>query len=311
MKTVRAPRQNMAHTAAPRSCRTLLTAVLFAVALLCAGASLHADENTATATPAPAYEEAPWTVLIIPHGHSPAAAPHAVQFLGDTVIERHAHIVFGPPAAQDTPVITPGPESESAADPDTEAAPAPAPAEDATPADAAPAAPALPLDADQPSPQASAPQSAEGEAAGEQPPAPDEDGSASEALPAGPSVVGEPLPESWPIFPGHSGHGFSRPHHIDPAQYAAIYHSIPFSRVEYAANPSYRHDATMEILFGKLRPTTIHKHQTSREFTLAPPIVHRPGIHWISRYRRYRGLWGYTYLPPYLPYMGGYGPYTP
>jgi hypothetical protein len=34
---------------------------------------------------------------------------------------------------------------------------------------------------------------------------------------------------------------------------------IPFNREEYEANPSYRHDAAMELMFGALRPTTIMK----------------------------------------------------
>lgn len=37
-------------------------------------------------------------------------------------------------------------------------------------------------------------------------------------------------------------------------QYEAVYRAIPFSRVEFEANPSYRHDATMEILMDQLRP---------------------------------------------------------
>lgn len=43
------------------------------------------------------------------------------------------------------------------------------------------------------------------------------------------------------------------------SQYQEIYLSIPFSRVEYNANPSYRHDATMEILFGQMRPTVVYR----------------------------------------------------
>lgn len=48
---------------------------------------------------------------------------------------------------------------------------------------------------------------------------------------------------------------------IDPAAYWCVYRTIPFIRTEYLANPSYRHEATMEFLFGQLRPTVIHKHQ--------------------------------------------------
>ena len=43
------------------------------------------------------------------------------------------------------------------------------------------------------------------------------------------------------------------------ALYRDIYNSIPFSRAEYNANPSYRHDATMEFLFNQMRPTVIQR----------------------------------------------------
>lgn len=46
---------------------------------------------------------------------------------------------------------------------------------------------------------------------------------------------------------------------IHPGDYWRVYRSIPFLRSEYVANPSYRHDATMEILFGQLRPTVVQK----------------------------------------------------
>lgn len=44
--------------------------------------------------------------------------------------------------------------------------------------------------------------------------------------------------------------------------YSQVYNTIPFSRAEYNANPSYRHDATMEFLFGQLRPMTINRSTT-------------------------------------------------
>lgn len=44
--------------------------------------------------------------------------------------------------------------------------------------------------------------------------------------------------------------------------YSQVYNAIPFSRAEYNANPSYRHDATMEFLFGQLRPTVIQRGTT-------------------------------------------------
>ena len=37
--------------------------------------------------------------------------------------------------------------------------------------------------------------------------------------------------------------------------YAEAYAQIPFSRSEYEANPGYRHDAAMELVFGTMRPT--------------------------------------------------------
>lgn len=44
-----------------------------------------------------------------------------------------------------------------------------------------------------------------------------------------------------------------------PSGYKAAYAAVPFSRAEYEANPSYRQEAAMELLFGTLRPTTIMK----------------------------------------------------
>lgn len=44
--------------------------------------------------------------------------------------------------------------------------------------------------------------------------------------------------------------------------YPQVYNSIPFSRAEYAAYPSYRHDATMEFLFGQMRTTVIQRGTT-------------------------------------------------
>jgi len=50
---------------------------------------------------------------------------------------------------------------------------------------------------------------------------------------------------------------------VDPRylaqMYSEIYKTIPFIRAEYDANPSYLHDTTVEFLFGKMRPTVIHR----------------------------------------------------
>ena len=44
---------------------------------------------------------------------------------------------------------------------------------------------------------------------------------------------------------------------ITSAAYSEVYNSIPFRRSEYLANRSYRHEATMEILLGQIRPKTV------------------------------------------------------
>jgi hypothetical protein len=75
--------------------------------------------------------------------------------------------------------------------------------------------------------------------------------------------------------------------------YAAIYRSIPFSRAEYDAYPSYRHDATMELLTGNPRPP--------RCCPPAPPIGPYPG----AGYAPFGyGPFGHSLFNPYygIPY---------
>ena len=85
--------------------------------------------------------------------------------------------------------------------------------------------------------------------------------------------------------------------------YASVYESIPFNRAEYEANPGYRHDTTMEILFGKLRDTVIYQNYSPR------PIINSYrlndygySIYPYYRYRSPRGFYtnryNYYYLPP-------------
>ena len=68
--------------------------------------------------------------------------------------------------------------------------------------------------------------------------------------------------------------------------YAEAYAQIPFSRSEYEANPSYRHDAALELMFGVLRPVTVMRH-TMPYFSRYPDMI------------RYR----YPVYP--YPYSGG------
>ena len=100
------------------------------------------------------------------------------------------------------------------------------------------------------------------------------------------------VPSSEPAIP-------CGPMTFDRNTYWAAYQAVPFIRTEYQANPSYRHEAAMELLFGQLRPTVIHKTQETG-FAQAPP-PQRP-------------------FPPYIfnPVLGGqipsfvfnYGPRT-
>lgn len=42
-------------------------------------------------------------------------------------------------------------------------------------------------------------------------------------------------------------------------QYREIFDALPFLRSQYDVNPTYRHDTTMELLFGQMRPMTINR----------------------------------------------------
>ncbi len=78
------------------------------------------------------------------------------------------------------------------------------------------------------------------------------------------------------------------PHYLSQ-MYSDVYRSIPFNRSEYNANPSYIHDATMEFLFGQMRPTVIHRNTTT-----------------VNHYHTGYGFNGYAY-PPVQAYIPGVG----
>lgn len=73
---------------------------------------------------------------------------------------------------------------------------------------------------------------------------------AAQSLADAKSAAAEPV-----IVP--SGAESALPGGITSASYSEVYNSIPFRRSEYLANPSYRHDATIEILLGQIRPKTV------------------------------------------------------
>ena len=77
--------------------------------------------------------------------------------------------------------------------------------------------------------------------------------------------------EEWTmtITPSTSVSGLS-------AQYREVYNSIPYRRSEYLASPSYRHDATMEFLFGEMRPTVIHRQDTPQRVENPRPQFYQP-----------------------------------
>ena len=122
-------------------------------------------------------------------------------------------------------------------------------------------------------------------------------------------------------------------------KYLEIYRAIPYSYSAHLVNPSYRHDATMELLLGKPRPTVINRNSSAPSSSCGPeaglpyipPFV--PGAHPLLPYRsylaplspfgyydfsrgpysRYQRLFGYEggWRPMYYV-NGGYGsPYSP
>jgi hypothetical protein len=68
--------------------------------------------------------------------------------------------------------------------------------------------------------------------------------------------------------------------------YAEAYAMVPFSRTEYEANPGYRHDSAMELMFGQMRQT-VNARMTMPYFS------------------RYPDLFRYRF--PVFPYLGSGG----
>jgi len=65
---------------------------------------------------------------------------------------------------------------------------------------------------------------------------------------------------------------------ITPAAYAEVYNSIPFRRSEYVANPNYRHEATIELLLGQIRPKTVAKVSAPAATCCSPRAVSYVGF---------------------------------
>jgi hypothetical protein len=73
---------------------------------------------------------------------------------------------------------------------------------------------------------------------------------------------------------------------VPQMSYAEAYAMVPFSRSEYEANPGYRHDAAMELMFGQMRQT-VNARMTMPYFS------------------RYPDLFRYRF--PVFPYLGSGG----
>lgn len=63
---------------------------------------------------------------------------------------------------------------------------------------------------------------------------------------------------------------------VNGRTYEDVYRSIPYNYTEYLANPGYRHEATMEILFGQLRPTTVVKQYEPQVIQNEVPSPYQP-----------------------------------
>jgi hypothetical protein len=95
---------------------------------------------------------------------------------------------------------------------------------------------------------------------------------------------------------------------VNELTYAEVYRSIPYSRTEYVANPSYRHDATMEVLFGQLRPGGGSGHGDGQVIQNPVYTPYRPYLYAQWDLFQTSTLLHPRYFPPLfgLPYWGGY-----
>ncbi len=89
-------------------------------------------------------------------------------------------------------------------------------------------------------------------------------------------------------------------HQSQAGEYRRIYDSIPYSRTEYLANPSYRHDTAMEILTGIPRQSAGQGNYVPR---LNEPAPRSP----MFLYNRYGGIGPYYGSGGVSSYHGGFG----
>jgi hypothetical protein len=96
---------------------------------------------------------------------------------------------------------------------------------------------------------------------------------------------------------------------VNGRTYEDVYASIPYRRAEYLANPGYRHEATMEILFGQLRPKTVVSNYTPQVVKTPVYSVYKPfRPSQTNLYRTWRpSPFGFGF--PVSPYYPSYGSY--
>lgn len=93
---------------------------------------------------------------------------------------------------------------------------------------------------------------------------------------------------------------------INGMSYQEVYESIPYRQSEYLANPSYRHDSTMEVLFGQLRPTTIVRNDSPERIRNTVPAITSPYLSTPSDVYAYPQQFGlvpgtFPFINPLLP----------
>ncbi len=112
---------------------------------------------------------------------------------------------------------------------------------------------------------------------------------AAPSLPPVPEIKAAPAPPA-------TAHGVTvvpagpPPLQVMGRMYQDAYRSIPFNRAEYDANPSYRHEAAMELLFGQMRPTTIVKQMPAPKTDEPDYSPYKPFIPAYGDYSSYRAL---------------------
>lgn len=98
---------------------------------------------------------------------------------------------------------------------------------------------------------------------------------------------------------------------VNGMRYEEVYRSIPYQKAEYLANPGYRHEATLEVMFGQLRPKTVVSQYE-------PQTVPTPefNLYWPYRYSQTELYWSwrpqltpYSWMYPLAPYYPAYPSY--